>query len=95
MIKLSEKAPSWEWTSVSEALAEMISNDAEEDFVEKWGHHAKINSDYTKQTTKNKAYSAPWTARLCDMIESIRKEFDNQKFMADLTEIFTKNFESK
>ena len=49
---------------------------------------AKTNAEHSKQLTKNKTYQAPWTSRICDVLVSLRKEFDSEKSMESLTKSY-------
>lgn len=40
--------------------------------------------------TKNKTYDAPWQARVNDMMTTLKKNFDDGKFMISLTKHFAK-----
>ena len=49
---------------------------------------AKTNAEHSKQLTENKTYQAPWTSRICDVLVSLRKEFDSEKSMESLTKSY-------
>ena len=49
---------------------------------------AKTNAEHSKQLTKIKTYQAPWTSRICNVLVSLRKEFDTKKSMESLTKSY-------
>ena len=73
---------------MKERLAEIV-QDA--DFINFYSHTSKINADHSKKITKNKSYEAPWIARLCDLIKSLRKDMDSEWCMKEISKSYIKH----
>ena len=41
----------------------------------------------SKVFTKNKSWSAPWTSRVCDLINKLIQGFDDENFMENMIKL--------
>ena len=88
-IELSEDANlPWRWEEVSNKLQEIIADQNDDQFFNNFSFVAKTNADHSKLITKNKSYCAPWTSRICDLINKLKIELDNDKYMENITKLF-------
>ena len=76
-IELSEDANlPCRWEEVSNKLQEIIADQNDDQFFNNFSFVAKTNADHSKLITKNKSYSAPWTSRICDLINKLKIELN-------------------
>ena len=90
-IKLSEEKSNltWVWYEVQRLIGEIIDSvDDANMIVKELCIIAKVSGDYVRQLTKNRVYTAPWMARIVDMICQVKKSFDYNSTIDEITKTF-------
>ena len=81
----------WTWESVREHVKQYIEED-DEDFFKKFSRIAKTNGDHCRSISKNKVYQAPWAARIAEMIGKLKHDYDTDRKMTTLTNMFAQDY---